>query len=636
MESQQQHQQQPIAFPPVPNETKSFTTRLTREGKTLRYELNVLQQPVRARACGSGQKSSADRRPVDPPPIVQLKVLEVKPNDVVEDITFMMNANYFLFATLEPARKMAHPRGMPDPNKPTVLTGTPVAGMVYLDRPEAAGYFIFPDLSVRHEGYFRLSFSLYEELKRSEDYDKTEDSGRSASSSDTHVTHRLEVKSAVLQVFSAKKFPGLTESTTLSRVVAEQGCRVRIRRDIRMRRQATSKGGNGKEWDDYEDDTASQRAKMAREPEAPTYAYAPAPLGAPPPAMEPVARPRSASNASHQSLGASLSRRQSQQELAQSYYQQQQQQQYGGTAPHTPQSGVIPASASAYAPSPSQQFSQPPYMQQQHHQHQPQQQPMQPPPVQYHPQSYQAPPGPPQQYHGYQPATAPQPQYATAPPESVGHAHRPSGEWPGTPIQPDYHRPSIHQAPAMPQQQAVPAPQAAAPTSYNPHSYQQAPQSYQPQHAQQPQYYAPVEAPSSRAPPPEPIQPPTRTTAPTPPLSSKTFNHNYTLPPISHALEPSSPAVATPTNSSGYFPSSAAGQQPSGMETHKRSYGSTFSTAHQDVAQKAGARSDSYSQAISSAYPELDVDDDFNNEFSDMTGAYKRANGALAMARSKF
>ena len=87
--------------------------------------------------------ASADRRPVDPPPIVQLKVLELKAGtngeEVAEDITFVMNANYFLFATLEPARHLAQPRGMPDPNKPTVLTGTPVAGMVYLDRPEAAG-----------------------------------------------------------------------------------------------------------------------------------------------------------------------------------------------------------------------------------------------------------------------------------------------------------------------------------------------------------------------------------------------------------------------------------------------------------------------------------------------------------------
>ena len=131
-------------------------------------------------------------------------MLELKssPNgeEIAEDITFVMNANYFLFATLEPARHLAQPRGMPDPNKPTVLTGTPVAGMVYLDHPEAAGYFIFPDLSVRHEGQFRLSFSLYEELKRTEDHDKMEDPSRASLPGETHVTHRLEVRSEVLQV----------------------------------------------------------------------------------------------------------------------------------------------------------------------------------------------------------------------------------------------------------------------------------------------------------------------------------------------------------------------------------------------------------------------------------------------------
>ena len=40
----------------VPNVTESFTTRTTREGKNLKYELKVLQQPLRARACGSGSK----------------------------------------------------------------------------------------------------------------------------------------------------------------------------------------------------------------------------------------------------------------------------------------------------------------------------------------------------------------------------------------------------------------------------------------------------------------------------------------------------------------------------------------------------------------------------------------------------
>lgn len=41
---------------PVPNETSSSTTRITRDNKTLRYDLCVLQQPERARACGAGLK----------------------------------------------------------------------------------------------------------------------------------------------------------------------------------------------------------------------------------------------------------------------------------------------------------------------------------------------------------------------------------------------------------------------------------------------------------------------------------------------------------------------------------------------------------------------------------------------------
>ncbi|KAI7073270.1 hypothetical protein KC352_g42310, partial [Hortaea werneckii] len=210
----------------VPNETNSSATRFTRDGKQITYKLTVLQEPQRARACGSGAKSSADRRPVDPPPIVELKIYE-GPNRE-RDITYTMSANYFLFATLEQARPMAHPRGTDDKTRLTVLTGTPVAGLVYLDRPSPAGYFIFPDLSVRHEGVYRLSFSLYEELKLPEDEDKAGDVPRPDASSDAHVTHRLEVKSKPFIVYSAKKFPGLTESTSLSRMVAEQGCRVRI------------------------------------------------------------------------------------------------------------------------------------------------------------------------------------------------------------------------------------------------------------------------------------------------------------------------------------------------------------------------------------------------------------------------
>lgn len=40
----------------APNETKSTSARVTKEGKKLTYEMNVIQQPQRARACGSGAK----------------------------------------------------------------------------------------------------------------------------------------------------------------------------------------------------------------------------------------------------------------------------------------------------------------------------------------------------------------------------------------------------------------------------------------------------------------------------------------------------------------------------------------------------------------------------------------------------
>lgn len=41
---------------PADNETESCSTRWTKEGKRLTYRLKVLQQPHRARACGSGAK----------------------------------------------------------------------------------------------------------------------------------------------------------------------------------------------------------------------------------------------------------------------------------------------------------------------------------------------------------------------------------------------------------------------------------------------------------------------------------------------------------------------------------------------------------------------------------------------------
>lgn len=254
--------------------------RVTKEGRQLTYELVVMQQPERARACGSGAKcqyrhqrvstfltdhgtASADRRPVDPPPVVQLRIFE---GEEKNDVTYAYNANFFLFTTLESARPIAQPRLHPVPQAMPVLTGMPVAGIAYLDRPEAAGYFIFPDLSVRHEGKYRLNFNLYEEVKEPKDEDTQSPAAIAVAQKmaggpmlpQAHVHFRLEVRSKPFHVFSAKKFPGLTESTQLSKMVADQGCRVRIRRDVRMRRRDNKPG---KVYDDYEDEAGYARSE---------------------------------------------------------------------------------------------------------------------------------------------------------------------------------------------------------------------------------------------------------------------------------------------------------------------------------------------------------------------------------------
>ena len=195
--------------------------------------------------------ASADRRPVDPPPVVKLRVMQDK-----VDVTGHYEANFLLFASLEFSRPIAHGNIYATQHCP-VLTGTNVAGAAYLTKPTNAAYFIFPDLSVRHEGFYRLKFHLFEQIKGKEDFDPIPiASGTgivSPNNPQDDMINRTFVYTPPFQVFSAKKFPGLEQSTNLSRDLAEQGCRVRIRREIRQRK-CDSKPGK------KEDDQRSLRA----------------------------------------------------------------------------------------------------------------------------------------------------------------------------------------------------------------------------------------------------------------------------------------------------------------------------------------------------------------------------------------
>jgi Velvet factor len=188
------------------------------------------------------------------------------------DITIGFDATFLLYASLEVARPIANGRMFGGPMTP-VLTGVPVAGAAYLDKPNKACYFIFPDLSVRHEGWYNLKFSLFESVKNSGDghpqkpvvIAPSHHEGKPIGSHEDLVNLTF-VRSEKFQVFSAKKFPGLDSSTDMSRCIAEQGCRVRIRREVRQRKHRA-----GKEEHNEDEEMQSSRGPS----EAPSHNLAP-------------------------------------------------------------------------------------------------------------------------------------------------------------------------------------------------------------------------------------------------------------------------------------------------------------------------------------------------------------------------
>ncbi|KAF9197613.1 hypothetical protein BGZ49_001862 [Haplosporangium sp. Z 27] len=107
-------------------------------------------------------------------------------------------------------------------NRTKATTGSSVSSLYPLKDFEGSGtesgFFVFPDLSVRMEGTYRLKFSLYEMVGK-------------------EVHFCAHVISDPLVVYSAKKFPGMEESTRLSQYFAEQGLKIRIRKEVRPKKR---------------------------------------------------------------------------------------------------------------------------------------------------------------------------------------------------------------------------------------------------------------------------------------------------------------------------------------------------------------------------------------------------------------
>jgi Velvet factor len=202
-----------------------------------RFSLVVRQQPVAARACGMGER---DRRLVDPPPIVQLFVNELDPEKSAEELRYGGNV---VHCTLwdETGTKDQTTKPQLDRRTKRSLVGSLVASPFYgKDEYGKEGcFFCFPDLSTRDWGDYRLRFVLMRIMPES----------LGAGGQAPVVT---EVMTKVFRVYPAKEFPGMEQSTRLTRALKAQGCAISVKK-------GHNKGSKHERDDGSEEDEGNER-----------------------------------------------------------------------------------------------------------------------------------------------------------------------------------------------------------------------------------------------------------------------------------------------------------------------------------------------------------------------------------------
>ncbi|KAH8812002.1 velvet factor-domain-containing protein [Xylogone sp. PMI_703] len=168
-------------------------------------QLIIKQKPENARLAIGKEK---DRKPVDPPPIIQLKISPA--SDPAQN--YLQSPYFFMTCSL-----VGLADGRPTPEGLSgALGGTVVSSLHRLkdtDNQDGA-FFVFGDLSVKLEGQFRLQFSLYEMRGTTCYYIKS-------------------IISEPFTVYPGKSWPGMAESTFLTRSFSDQGVRLRLRKEPR-------------------------------------------------------------------------------------------------------------------------------------------------------------------------------------------------------------------------------------------------------------------------------------------------------------------------------------------------------------------------------------------------------------------
>ncbi|KAL1918122.1 uncharacterized protein VTP21DRAFT_3388 [Calcarisporiella thermophila] len=174
-----------------------------------RFDIVIRQQPRQARVRTPRER---DRRPIEPPPILQLKFDE---SSTEETQHCLQNPHFFVLTALVPADDRYAGRAFFPRQQ---LKGSVVSTLHKLKDIGNAdgGFFVFPDLTISLEGKYRLKFNLYCVTSNEAVYLKT-------------------VHSDPFIVYNSKEYPGMCEPTFLTRAFSDQGLKLRIRKEHRIR-----------------------------------------------------------------------------------------------------------------------------------------------------------------------------------------------------------------------------------------------------------------------------------------------------------------------------------------------------------------------------------------------------------------
>ncbi|KAK5127858.1 hypothetical protein LTR85_004975 [Meristemomyces frigidus] len=219
----------------------------------LDYNLVIRQQPAAARACGFGER---DRRVIDPPPILELKITDRETGRPESDWNAMLALHCTLLSPDGRDDETEVPPSHPEMLSTRRLMGTLVASP-YPAKDEngvAGTFFVFPDLSCRSPGKYRLRFKLMR-------IDPTMMMPGMSSPSVATVT------TEIFSVFTAKDFPGMRASSGLLKSLRRQGLNVGVKKgsEARKGKGKTKKESSSSDEDDDDSDGSAEERRGSGE-----------------------------------------------------------------------------------------------------------------------------------------------------------------------------------------------------------------------------------------------------------------------------------------------------------------------------------------------------------------------------------